>query len=299
MGRILTIAVWALVAAFGSVAVAKEAVPFHIQAHRGAGIALPENTLESFEWAWEHGVTPEADLRLSKDGQIVCFHDPDFARVPTNADEQTKKLGIEQLTLVELHKLDVGSFRGTKYAGQRIPTLESVLAKMHEHPERLLYLDIKTVDMERLAEIVRKYGVERQVIFTSTKYKLIQDWKKRVPESPTLLWNGGTEEELTKKLDSVRKSNFEGITYLQIHVHVGELASDKPFDPRGEFLRKVGKELKARGIVFQVLPWECSDQRAYEKLLELGADSFATDYPEVTLAAVRNFREKDADDRGR
>jgi hypothetical protein len=34
------------------------------------------------------------------------------------------------------------------------------------------------------------------------------------------------------------------------------------------------------------------DQRAYERLLGLGVDAFATDYPEVTLAAVRSFREK-------
>jgi hypothetical protein len=57
-------------------------------------------------------------------------------------------------------------------------------------------------------------------------------------------------------------------------------------------LRSLGKELKSRGIVFQVLPWECADQRAYEKLLALGAESFATDYPEVTLNAARSFREK-------
>ena len=40
---------------------AKELPPFHIQAHRGAGDAFPENTLESFEWSWKDGVTPESD----------------------------------------------------------------------------------------------------------------------------------------------------------------------------------------------------------------------------------------------
>ena len=301
MGRNLGIAVWALVAAFGPAcaAIAKDPPPFHIQAHRGAGIALPENTLESFRWAWDHGITPEADLRLSKDGQIVCFHDSNLARVPTNVAAEAKKLSVEKLTLVELQKLDVGAFRGEKHAGERIPTLDSVLAEMKGHPQRMLYLDIKTVDMDRLAEMVRKYGVQRQVIFTSTHYKLLRDWKERIPESPTLLWNGGTEAELKKKLDAVRAKNFDGITYLQIHVHVGDLAGDEPFNPDPDFLRSVGKELKSHGIVFQVLPWECSDQRVYEKLLALGVESFATDYPEVTLAAVRSFREKDADDRGR
>jgi glycerophosphoryl diester phosphodiesterase len=266
--------------------------PFHIQAHRCAGIAMPENTLESVRWGWEQGVTPECDLRMTKDGKVVCFHDANFGRVVANIDDATKKLSIEKLTLAELEKFDVGSFRGAQYAGQRIPTAEAVFAEMRDRPERMVYLDIKNIDMDQLAALVRKYGVEKQCIFTSTHYKLLQDWKKRIPESPTLLWNGGSEAELTKKLDGLRANDFKGITYLQIHVRVGDLESSEPFNPKSDFLRKVGSELKSRGIVFQVLPWECSDSRAYEKLLALGAESFATDYPEVTLKAVEKFRAK-------
>src|SRR3954447_4472477 len=66
---------------------AKEPAPFHIQAHRGAGNAFPENTLESFRWAWAQGVTPESDLRTTKDGTIVCFHDPNLKRVPYKIDD--------------------------------------------------------------------------------------------------------------------------------------------------------------------------------------------------------------------
>jgi glycerophosphoryl diester phosphodiesterase len=269
---------------------ADEAPAFHIQAHRGAGIAMPENTLESARWAWKIGVTPECDLRMTKDKQIVCFHDANFARVVASADSALQKQGVEKLSLAELQKLDVGSFRGSQYAGQRIPTLETILAEMQGRPERMVYLDIKNVDMDQLAELVRTYGVERQGIFTSTHYKLLKQWKQRIPESPTLIWNGGTEAELTKKMESLRKEDFNGITHLQIHVHVKDLASQEPFEPRTEWLQSLGKELKRRGIVFQVLPWECSDQEAYEKLLAIGAESFATDYPEVTLAAVRAFR---------
>jgi glycerophosphoryl diester phosphodiesterase len=271
---------------------ADKPAPFHIQAHRGAGIARPENTLESFLWSWEIGVTPEADLRTTSDGVIVCFHDADFARVVSNIDENRKKLGVEKLPLSEVRLLEVGSFRGEQFAGQRIPTLESVLAEMRDRPERLLYLDIKTAQNEPLVKLIRKYGVERQVIFTTTHHRLIRDWKRRVPESLTLLWNGGSEAELTEKLTAVRDADFDGITHLQIHVHVGDLAADEPFTPSSQFLRIVGEELKSRGIVFQALPWECSDQRAYEKLLELGAESFATDYPETTLKAVKEFRKR-------
>jgi glycerophosphoryl diester phosphodiesterase len=273
---------------------ADKAAPFHVQAHRGAGIARPENTLESFQWSWELRVTPEADLRTTSDGVIVCFHDANLARVVSNIDETRKQLSIEKLPLSEIGLLEVGSFRGEEFAGEHVPTLASVLAEMRRQPERLLYLDIKTAQLEPLIELIREFGVERQVIFTTTHHRLIRDWKRRVPESLTLLWNGGSEEELTKKLAAVRETGFEGITHLQIHVHVGDLSAQEPFTPSSQFLHSLGEELKSRGIVFQVLPWECSDQRAYEKLLELGIESFATDYPEVTLRAVRNFRSRDA-----
>ena len=49
--------------------------PF-IGAHRGASAYCPENTLASFKKAYElHADLIELDVQLSKDGQIVVFHD--------------------------------------------------------------------------------------------------------------------------------------------------------------------------------------------------------------------------------
>jgi glycerophosphoryl diester phosphodiesterase len=169
--------------------------------------------------------------------------------------------------------------------------LAKVFDEMRGHPDRMLYLDIKSVKLDQLEKLVREKGVEQQVIFTSEHPKLIRDWKKLVPESHTLLWNRGTEEQLAKKMADLRKTKFAGITHLQIHVQVGDLNSDEPFMPSSAFLRKLGEELKSHGIVFQTFSAECKDQKAYEKLLALGVESFATDYPEVTLAAVEHFRE--------
>jgi glycerophosphoryl diester phosphodiesterase len=265
---------------------------FHTQAHRGGGIARPENTLETFRWAWKLGVTPEADLRTTKDGAIVCFHDATFKRVVRNAPQKLKGTAIEELSLADIQQFDVGVFRGREFSGERVPTLKSVFAEMRGNPERLLYIDVKTSDLDALAELVAKFDVQRQVIFTTPDHALIRNWKTRVPESMTLLWNGGSEEKLVEKMEALRKSDFEGITHLQIHVRVGDLSSKEPFMPSREFIESLGDELAERGIVFQVLPWECDNPLAYEKLLELGVDSFATDYPDVTLAAVRRHQRK-------
>jgi glycerophosphoryl diester phosphodiesterase len=271
--------------------------PFHIQAHRGGGITLPENTLETFRWSWKNLVTPEADLRTTRDGEIVCFHDGNLKRVVSGIADTQKAGGIERLPLSEVEKLEVGSFRGKQFAGERIPTLKAVFAEMRGRPERLLYLDIKTADLDDLAKLVGAYGIERQVIFTAPDHALIREWKKLIPDSMTLLWNGGSEEVLKRKIDALRTTNFESITHLQIHVRVGDSASEHPFAPSSEFIRRLGEELEHRGIVFQVLPWECSEREIYVRLLELGVDSFATDYPEVTLAAVNKFQQKDKEPR--
>ena len=264
---------------------------FHIQAHRGAGDAFPENTLESFEWSWKHGVTPESDLRTTKDGMIVCFHDPNFKRVPYHISDALKEKSVEKLPLAEVQKLDVGSFRAPQFAGQHIPTLASVFEEMHGHPERLLYIDIKLVKLDQLEALVRKHKVEHQIIFTSEHHRLIRDWKKLVPESLTLIWNRGTEEQLTKKLDDLRKTTLPGSRICKF-MSKSATSTVKSRSCPAALLEKVGQELQFHDIVFQTFSAECKDQKAYEKLLALGVESFATDYPEVTLAAVKSFREK-------
>ena len=53
-----------------------------IVAHRGASRDAPSNTIPAFQLAWKQGADAiEGDFHLSKDGEIVCFHDADTKRV--------------------------------------------------------------------------------------------------------------------------------------------------------------------------------------------------------------------------
>ncbi|HYE21553.1 MAG TPA: glycerophosphodiester phosphodiesterase family protein [Tepidisphaeraceae bacterium] len=265
---------------------------FVIQSHRGAGELAPENTLATFELAWQLGTYPEADVRTTRDGVTVTFHDANFARVVKDADEALRNKGVGDLTWDELSKLDVGSWRGEKFKGARVATVAEVFAQMTGRPERRLYLDIKTVDLAKLADEVRKHKVAGQVILASTKYDLIRKWKALVPESGTLLWMGGSEAELTKRFEELRKTKFADVTQLQVHVRPRKdaaLDQPDPFTPSDAFLTATGRELRERGVLFQVLPWGVKDPKAYARLLDLGVMSFATDYPDVTTAAVRAY----------
>src|ERR1700676_374017 len=51
--------------------------PIDLQGHRGARGLRPENTLPSFEAAFDVGVTSvETDLHLTRDNVVVLSHDP-------------------------------------------------------------------------------------------------------------------------------------------------------------------------------------------------------------------------------
>src|SRR5687767_5565917 len=92
---------------------------FVVQAHRGAGDLAEENSLEAFQLGWSLRCIPEADIRATKDGVIVAFHDANFARVVKGVSPEMAKLGVEHVTFDELKQLDVGSFKGEQFAGRR------------------------------------------------------------------------------------------------------------------------------------------------------------------------------------
>ena len=264
-----------------------EGAAFVIQSHRGAGNLAPENTLETFKLGWKIGTVPEADVRATTDGVIVAFHDNDLKRLAPNADPDIKAKSVNDLPWAVVSKLDVGEYKGPQYKGEHIPKISDVFDAMKGHPERWLYLDVKEVPLEKMAELARERGIEKQLILASTHYEHLHEWKKLLPTSQTLLWMGEKEPKLRERMEELRKANFADITELQIHVRVPHLTAADPFDPTSAFLTSVRDEIIPKGILFQVLVIGTDSPIAYQKLMDLGVQSFATDDPLVTLNVMR------------
>lgn len=87
-------------------------------AHRGLydnGAGVPENSLAAFEKAAEHGYGIELDVQLSRDGEVVVFHDDTLGRVcSVNAR-------VDELDMSELSSLALCG------GPERIPTFSRVL----------------------------------------------------------------------------------------------------------------------------------------------------------------------------
>lgn len=253
-----------------------------IPIHRGGGMHQPENTIESFEYTWSRKLVPECDVRTTKDGVIVVIHDTTVTRTAPGAPEPLRSTPIDQLTLAELKSVDVGAFRGRP--GQRIPTLEEVFAVMARDPRKFIYLDYKDIDLDRLAGMVKAHGIEKQVIFTTNRHDLIKSWRRRIPTSQTMIWMGGSQEQISTNLASLRASGFDGI-YI-VHLHYRPSGAKGAYNMSDRFMLDVQTELAAQGIVLQVQPWNIEDPLVYERLFNIGIRHIGTDFPDMILTLL-------------
>ena len=258
---------------------------WHTMVHRGAGIGRPENTLESFKFSWSLGLAPEADLRMTKDNIIICFHDDEIDRVVANPPQKLKKVPVKDINYNTLKKLDVGSKFGKKYTGQRIPKLVDVFKAMQDHPDRYLYLDIKRVFLDNLEELVKEYKVADQVILTTNNYDVLRRWRIQMPGSKTMLWTKGNDAWLKNTMTTVRKHGFFGLTHFQLNISKIK-GGKESFILSAKMIRKISKELRKYGIVPQAFPINLSAPEIYQELSKLGIISFGTDYPEEIVKFI-------------
>jgi len=94
-------------------------------AHRGASHTHPENTLAAFREAVRLGAHMiEFDVYLTKDKKLAVLHD-------STVDRTTDGTGkVSDLTWAEIRRLDAGSWKGTAFKGERVPTLREALDVM-------------------------------------------------------------------------------------------------------------------------------------------------------------------------
>ena len=276
---------------------------FRCQIHRGGGAAdRPDNALETFLWAWGHGVAPEADARLTKDGVAIALHDDNLKRVGRGISQELQTRKINTLNWDEIRDVDTGSYLNAAYASTRISTMESIFAAMKGRPDRLLYLDEKGAPPEMMAEMAIRFGVEEQVYYCSPRFQLIPRWKKAAPKGKSMVWLGTwprdnspesiqrAEAFLDKTFEEMKAVNFDGIDQIQIHVRT-DLSKPDPFCPSTPYLKRAIEMLHQRGILVQTITWtEGNNPAVYEKLWELGFDSFATDYPFALFDVMKRLK---------
>ncbi len=129
--------------------------------HRGASAQLPEHTLEAYQEAIAQGVDGlECDVRLTRDGQLVCVHDALIDRTSNGRGR------VSSYTLAELDRYEYSSWKTGRPGKPGVLTLDHLIitALSAGRPLRLL-IETKHPSRfgsqveERLVSLLRRYGL--------------------------------------------------------------------------------------------------------------------------------------------
>src|SRR5450631_3496319 len=118
-------------------------------AHRGGAALAQENSLAAFGLASALGLRYlETDIRLTCDGQLVCFHDDTLERV-TSATGPVRAKSLDELGALRIN--------GT----EPIPTFDEALDSF---PDQCFSVDLKDHDgISPLVKSLRRRGVADRV----------------------------------------------------------------------------------------------------------------------------------------
>jgi glycerophosphoryl diester phosphodiesterase len=236
-------------------------------AHRGASGNAPENTLAAFRKAVALGATfIETDLQLSRDARFVAIHDATVNRT-TNGQG-----AVHDMTLADLRKLDAGSWFGSEFAGERIPTLEEIL-EFSKKNDVVFYLEIKPGAAwggeHALVGALRESGEIPRAVVISFDATIVLNLRKIEPTLMTgLLYDGQIENPLDKAVE---------IGARQVAVR-GDLVTPALI-------------AQAKKKDLQVVCWTVNHPAHMRMLAAAGVDGIMSDYPDRLVAAVRKEAE--------
>ena len=233
-------------------------VPCLVIAHRGASGTHPENTMAAFRRAVELGADMvELDVQLTRDGEVVVFHDAMLERTTDGTGP------LSALSLAELRRLDAGRWRGAAFAGERVPTLAEVLAavplpvNVELKPER----DDDGLEARALA-VVERAGAAQRVVFSSFAGGALERLRARAPSATlAVLWEHDPVPHAIRLAERVSARAL----------HLRKEAATPP----------AVAAARAAGLTVRV--WTVNAQAEFDRLVTAGVDGIFTDFPERFL----------------
>lgn len=175
-----------------------------VVAHRGASAHRAEHTVAAYALAIEQGADGlECDVRLSRDGHLVCVHDRTVNRTSSGRGV------VSTLTLERLDELDYGSWHPgmpdnadgvlnpPDESERGVLTLESLLELVEAHPGIRLFVETKHpvryggLVEAKLIAMLRRYGMARpkskedstvvMMSFSSRAVRRVRDYTDTLP----------------------------------------------------------------------------------------------------------------------
>lgn len=228
-----------------------------IIAHRGDRSLAPENTMPALELAMDELAYVETDVRLTRDGVPVLFHDTDLERVAGREGR------VEDRTFAELARLDVGRWYSDEFAGERIPTLDVFLAELAERDDARALVELKAdwspAQVRLVVDLIERHRLRGRVVLQSFSIETLQSVQRVAPTTPRIM--------LIRELpaDPVPLAEWLGV------IGFGTTAASVTAAP--------GAVDAAHAAGIAVLCYTLNTQDTWAQVSELGVDGIITDQP--------------------
>lgn len=236
----------------------------HFIAHRGASHLAPENTKASIDLAWElNAAGAECDVMLTKDKQIILFHDKDGMRL------LGRDLVIKETNYADLKSLPIQLKASNleKYEGTTIPLLKDVLSDLPAN--QLLVIEIKD-DIQiipHLKEVVDTHWKQGNIAFIAFDYETILEAKKNYPKVPCY-YLSSTIQDIDKRFSDIKASDLDGVD-LNFKI------IDEPLVRRFSQIKK------------EVWCWTVNSAEDAKRMLELRVQYITTDRPAWLASQIK------------
>ena len=226
-----------------------------IIAHRGASAEAPENTLAAFRRALALGADGiELDVRVTRDGEAVVFHDSTLTRL---ADRRGR---LARLLFREL--------REVRIQGEPIPTLAEVLALARRRA--VVQIEIKRgVAVAPVVRALHRARADTGVVLASFDAALVAASRRLAPRIPRMLISGGGERGQAKTLVPVLAA------LGAVGVSIDHRAIRSPVFVTA--LHRCG---------LCVWCWTVNDTRAMLRLASWGVDAILSDNPALLKSTL-------------
>lgn len=222
-------------------------------AHRGASEYAPENTISSFRKAIELGANGiELDLQITKDKQIVIFHDKLI-------DKKSNGIGkIEDYTYEELKMLDFGSWFDKSYKNEHIVLFED-FAKEFFSKDLTFAIEIKVLGIEQsVLDIINKYKKHDNIYISSFEFETLKNISK-IDNNIKISW-------LVDKIDDDKINKLVNISGNQICPNANKVSKS---------------DIKlARRNDLSVRLWGISNEEIMNKVYNLDIDGMTVNFPD-------------------
>lgn len=252
-----------------------------VVAHRGASEDAPEHTTHAYDAALKQGADSiEVDVRLTRDGVLVCMHDETLERVAGLS------VAVADITLDELRRVDLGSWFNRQhperaqpqFAASRVVTFaEQLERQLANAPKVGLHVELKqpAAYQGRMEELVVADLDEHGLLpATATLPILVESFDaaslRRVKQLAPSLRTGLIWVEAEAAIAAGRLPDWvdvSGANVFAVFLHPGHVPS-------------------AHAHGRQVHVWTADDPQEVRGLLDVGVDAIITNRPAAVRALV-------------